>query len=670
MRSEKNNGCSALNRFRLPKFDSVVSRLRMVLLAIALLVVCTALFGSYQLYRLNQSQVLLVGESVPALVQAQKRVSLLATNLVLTNQLEVATSQEQTQRLGERLKMNIDSLTGTVAAAATNDESRVNPALLNLRNGLARLEKSTTKMIPLHHELLTVKERVSAHRAQLSDLDNQVRDITEAVTTKVASQLESALAKISSQSLIDRNQLASLISDLLESESKIKEIDFALIHTINMAQQLPLQVESELLGSIDSRMRFNLRNATQLLIRLKVPIAKRDLAVRVKELRELLSGERGLVESIREYQASDKQFEQEQKAQQEVTTMISTSIDDIVTNAQDDIHNNVVAFSKALYSTVLLLSLAALLVVVIVSVVLYFIVERQINRRMTKLTQTVLDIAEGDHERKVDIHGEDELASMANALVVFKTNARELLRSNQELEKFAYAASHDLRSPLRAIESLAEWTLEDCEGQLPKDGVDNLRKIVERTRRLSDLQTGLLEYAQIGKTEVDSDSIEVGDLVDQLADLLDPTTKYPVTVTGSLDVVVTFLPPLRQILMNLISNAIKHHDRQSGQIRIEMASRDGRLYFVFVDDGPGIEPQFHERIFGLFQTLKSRDEVEGSGLGLSLIRKQVEHYGGVISVHSDPSSIRGTTFRFDFPDHSSAPIHGKPKLERKLAVVS
>ena len=105
--------------------------------------------------------------------------------------------------------------------------------------------------------------------------------------------------------------------------------------------------------------------------------------------------------------------------------------------------------------------------------------------------------------------------------------------------------------------------------------------------------------------------------------------------------------PLETVLRNLINNAIKHHDRADGHVHIVAEEHDDFVEFCVIDDGPGIHPQYHERIFELFQTLKPRDQVEGSGMGLAIVKKTVENYGGSITVESTEGE--GATFRFTWP---------------------
>jgi len=238
---------------------------------------------------------------------------------------------------------------------------------------------------------------------------------------------------------------------------------------------------------------------------------------------------------------------------------------------------------------------------------------------------------------------------MGAALEVFKSNAKELRRSNEELESFAYAAAHDMRSPLRAIESLAQWTLEDAGDQLPGGCRENLEKLLSRANRLSKLQADLLDYSRISKTNEDQRPLNLQEFVQNIQELLDPDEQFKFEIDVPLQLVEVPETPLRQILINLSTNAIKHHDRRVGTISVKAELVTGRLVVAVADDGPGIDPRFHERIFKLFQTLQSRDTVEGSGLGLSFVLKHLNRHGGQIQVLSDPAQGRGTTFIFDLP---------------------
>jgi light-regulated signal transduction histidine kinase (bacteriophytochrome) len=232
-------------------------------------------------------------------------------------------------------------------------------------------------------------------------------------------------------------------------------------------------------------------------------------------------------------------------------------------------------------------------------------------------------------------HAEAELA---------RTNA-ELRSSNQELEQFAYVASHDLKAPLRGIAHLTTWIEEDLTDGIESDLRQKMVLLRGRVRRLETLLDDLLEYSRVGRVAETIKVVDTRVLVTDITTLLAPPEGFTVTVADTLPTFDTAEKLLRQVFMNLLSNAIKHHDRPDGHIEIAVRDHDEYYEFLVADDGPGIPPMFHTRIFQMFQTLKSRDEVEGSGMGLALVKKVVEGQGGAIRVESDASHC-GTTMRF------------------------
>jgi len=151
---------------------------------------------------------------------------------------------------------------------------------------------------------------------------------------------------------------------------------------------------------------------------------------------------------------------------------------------------------------------------------------------VTALTSAVLDIAGGDIEREVGISGRDELGRMARSLDVFKSNARELKRSNHEMEQFAYAASHDMRSPLRAIEDLAQWTIEDGGETLPQVCKEHLHKLMDRANRLSVLQNDLLDYSRAGSGGHNEGDFHLAAQIAELAELVDVEHRFTIVVEG------------------------------------------------------------------------------------------------------------------------------------------
>ncbi|MEO0421272.1 MAG: ATP-binding protein [Pseudomonadota bacterium] len=233
-----------------------------------------------------------------------------------------------------------------------------------------------------------------------------------------------------------------------------------------------------------------------------------------------------------------------------------------------------------------------------------------------------------------------------------QARTEELRRVNQELEDFVYAASHDLRSPLRAIAHLSAWLEEDLGSGLQEESREHLTLMRARVRRLDQLLSDLLAYSRAGRTRARLGEVDLREIVHNTFDLLGLQGRFTLETSG-LDLRLrTAVAPLEQALRNLIDNAAKHHDREQGLIRVSASRRVGLIEFAVADDGPGIAQEHHQRVFRAFQTLQSRDEVESSGMGLAILKKLVEYAGGTISLDSNPASgSRGATFRFTWPLH-------------------
>jgi len=236
-----------------------------------------------------------------------------------------------------------------------------------------------------------------------------------------------------------------------------------------------------------------------------------------------------------------------------------------------------------------------------------------------------------------------ELIKSENALLAYQ---KELERSNKSLETFAYVASHDLKAPLRGISQLTGWLEEDIREHNLAAIPETSQKIRVRIKRMEALLDDLLAYYRVEKNQGFYKTLDVKQSVEDLFHMNNTRPGLHLEVS-ELPIIETYAIPFEQVVTNLITNAIKHHDKLEGNIRVSYQSLDDDWHeFGVEDDGPGIDPQFHQRIFNLFQTLKPRDEVEGSGMGLALVKKIVEQYGGSVRVESES---RGACFRFTWP---------------------
>jgi light-regulated signal transduction histidine kinase (bacteriophytochrome) len=231
-----------------------------------------------------------------------------------------------------------------------------------------------------------------------------------------------------------------------------------------------------------------------------------------------------------------------------------------------------------------------------------------------------------------------------------KAAARELKRSNAELEQFAYIASHDLQEPLRKVGSYMELVAERYHDQLDQDGSEFIDYAVDGARRMKVMINDLLAYSRVGtkgKPFAPTDTMKV--MQDVLSDLELTIRDNDARITfDALPVVTADESQLQQLFRNLIGNAIKYRGQEPPQIHVSAQQRRRAWRFGVQDNGIGMEDRFFERIFHIFQRLHGPGRYNGTGIGLAICKKIVERHGGAIEVESTPG--QGSTFYFTISD--------------------
>lgn len=228
-----------------------------------------------------------------------------------------------------------------------------------------------------------------------------------------------------------------------------------------------------------------------------------------------------------------------------------------------------------------------------------------------------------------------------------KTIALALADRNQELISFAYTVSHDLKAPLRAISNLSVWIEEDLAGKLPPDTEQQFALLRTRVKRMESMIDSLLLYARAGRQEAQLETFDFGELLSEIIDSLAPPESFTIDIQQPLPTLTTKRVFLSQVLTNLISNAIKHHTSVTGHLQISAIAHPDYHEFIIKDDGPGIAPEHHAKVFAIFQTLKAKDNSDSTGIGLAIVKKIVETEQGTIRLES--SLGQGTTFYVTWP---------------------
>ncbi len=286
------------------------------------------------------------------------------------------------------------------------------------------------------------------------------------------------------------------------------------------------------------------------------------------------------------------------------------------------------------------------------SVILAYSLQGFVSKPILHLAEQAQRIsADDDYSVRVHKPGNDEIGILYDGfndmLAKVQRRQEELERSNRDLDQFAYVASHDLKAPLRAIATLAGWIEEDLKDQLTGDSKEQMRLLRSRVARMDALIEGVLHYSRVGRMESEGEEVDVGELLGEVIELQAPPTGFTVAVDPDMPTFTTKRLRLGQVFSNLINNAIKYHHRSTGRIEVRAQRRGDFYQFTVEDDGPGIAPEHHDRVFVMFQTLQPRDQLESTGLGLALVKKLIEEEGGKITLESETG--RGARFRFTWP---------------------
>lgn len=277
-----------------------------------------------------------------------------------------------------------------------------------------------------------------------------------------------------------------------------------------------------------------------------------------------------------------------------------------------------------------------------------FPIELSLSIGMVDDQQMVIAIVRDITERK---KAEQTLEELNTAL---ETTNLDLIRTNKELQEFAYIAAHDLKTPLRAIGTLADWLSVDYADKFDEEGRENVNLLVSKAKQMSSLIDDILRYSGAGQNTQKSQEVDMNQVLSGVIEEIAPPKHIQVLVEDQLPTAMCKKTHIIQIFQNLISNAVKYMDKPEGRIIIRCKEQDNNWRFSIADNGPGIEEKYFDKIFKIFQTLKPCEGIESTGIGLSIVKKLVELNHGSVWVESEPG--QGCTFFFTLPKSKKASI--------------
>ncbi len=274
-----------------------------------------------------------------------------------------------------------------------------------------------------------------------------------------------------------------------------------------------------------------------------------------------------------------------------------------------------------------------------------------ISSRIVKMVKMANAIAQGNYEVHMTDVGRNELSQLAKALnemaKILNMNISLLRKQKNELDQFAHIVSHDLKTPLRGIDNVVTWIEEDHSFDIPPKVHEYLSIIKGRILLAENLLKGILLYARVGKEVMVKERVDVNELLTEIKEYGYNKPGINFIVESHMPILHTERTPLQQIFTNLIVNAFKYHDKTEGFVKV-YHKIEGDFYEFFIEDnGPGIAPQYHEKIFVIFQTLQEKDTFDNTGVGLAIVRKILDDRNLKISIISELGN--GSVFSFTWP---------------------
>lgn len=286
---------------------------------------------------------------------------------------------------------------------------------------------------------------------------------------------------------------------------------------------------------------------------------------------------------------------------------------------------------------------------------------RQASIKMEQLEQMVQERT--DELTKMNEQLKQQITERKRAEQSLTELLKKVKSINQELKDFASIVSHDLKTPLRGIRTIADWVLADYGDKLGEDGKEQMNLLLERVERTYSLIDGVFQYLRVGRVEEKQDQVNLNKFVPEVIDMVVPPENIEIKLENELPTIECEEIHIMQVFQNLLSNAIKYMDKPKGQIKIGCVEEDGFWRFSIADNGPGIEEKHFERIFKMFQALSTREDFQGTGVGLTVAKKIVELYGGKIWVESKIGE--GSIFFFTLPKQVMGVYN--EKLEANIA---
>lgn len=557
--------------------------------------------------------------------------------------------------------------------ALTRREESILSLFARIENYPHSLEVSTkikSLIENLAHDLNSVTSLLQETILLDFEIKQQMQRLLE-LSRKLVDQSRTALLEVSEETIIESNRISRTLDEANNRKPSSVETgtafqNFVATHLVNLDRVGELQSRSESIrdsllslndaaslervAQLQQSIILNVRSITDSVARMPEGETKSRFIDLLSSTSEAVYRQNSLFSMTEEGINNKSQIEELRLTAEQKGQLISQIAGEFVSSTEKLLQRRGEYAQQASYFTQFGQFVFAVFSISISAFIYLFYINNNVIRRIVNLSTSIEKLNSGQWAEKVPIQGDDEISDLANAVEGsrlnliklqeteqnLKTHARELERSNSDLEQFAYVTSHDLRAPLRGLENLSQWVEEDIESGNFSDVRNNMTRLRGRVQRMDALLRGLLLYARAGHEDSEPEEIKLTEYATRIFEDLKPEKKFDFSVASDSSTLVESSVFLNQVLNNLISNSIKHNDKDTGVIAVDFVISDDNCTLSVCDNGPGIPADMKERVFVMFQTLKPRDEVEASGIGLALVKRIVDRRQGAITVQDSP----------------------------------
>ena len=625
------------------------------LVALMAIVLCIGV-GIFSFKKIHTYQRDLADRTIPSMLDLYNITKHVSVIVDLSDSMEVIQKQEELEKAHKNLELLLNEVNKNLSAMVHREDSTYSTQYViedinELKKNINRIVNSLGEFISLN-ELLT--QKITYTSGVIHSMLNQISYLkVDASTIFDSYDAKSTNAESLGAAIIKDAYYLNLLGDIETRLSKLSK-------STHLVKESP---SGEKINILRKEYHHDMRIITRGLVKIRDKELRVQLGKKVRNLVSVGQGVDNIFDMQHRVVGLLGTIKRNNLSNKILLFNLRAYVQSLQNRLELSLENNLIELDETTrHSTWTMLGIA-LFALVSTSLFIWLYIFNGVLRRIKSLSNVTRQMANNVWDTQIEPMQEKELNDLENALYLLKNRtiemqakdellqkrAIELERSNADLEQFAYVASHDLKAPLRAIENLAHWIEEDLKDIVSVDVSNNIQLMKQRIQRMECLLEDLLNYSVVDAQYGVVSKINTSTLVKEVFEFVAGSSNFSLIMHGDWIDIHTQVPLLELIFRNLFSNTINHHDKNIGKIIVDCKVVHQKLHFSVMDDGPGIDEEYHQKIFEMFQKLSTQRNKNSTGMGLALIKKIIGIAGCEIRVISNPRKGRGTTFVFTWP---------------------